>query len=138
MRRIIIVRSHQRPDRDWYIEIHGRHFNETLCGWASGRMTVSGGKAVQNLHTRATLDALYERTGIRPTREAGCDDVYVANMCLADFWGRSIQDERHLAMYVRDVIDDPDAYEGIVLSRFEADCEATGVEIPWDTMVTFV
>lgn len=131
MRRVIIVRGCRHSDRDDYIEAHGRHFDEALCAWASGRMTVAGGRTVPGLHTRASLDKLYERTGVRPTREAGHDDVYVANMCLADLWGGSIQDERHLAMYVRDVIDDPDAYEGIVLSRFEADCEATGVEIPW-------
>jgi hypothetical protein len=40
------------------------------------------------------------------------DSVYVANMCKADFLGSSIVDDVHMALYVKDVIDDPDATDG--------------------------
>jgi len=107
-----------------------KHFTMELCEWASSRMRRAGDATVPGLHTRETLDALYARTGVRPSRNHGYDDVYVANMCLADFWGSSIQDEVHLARYVKDVIDDPDAAEGQVMARFMADCRNAGVVIP--------
>nr|DAT58649.1 MAG TPA: hypothetical protein [Crassvirales sp.] len=43
------------------------------------------------------------------------DAVFAANMCKADYLGSSITDEKHLCLYVKDVIDDVDGYDGIVL-----------------------
>jgi hypothetical protein len=63
------------------------------------------------------------------------DALYVANMCSADFLGSSIMDEQHLAMYVKDVIKDPDAYDGMVFTRFYADCIGSGTPIDWEDMV---
>jgi hypothetical protein len=63
------------------------------------------------------------------------DAVYVANMCKADFLGSSIDDEAHLAKYVKDVCQDPDAYEGMVFTRFYADCIGSGKAIHWEDMI---
>ena len=63
------------------------------------------------------------------------DSTYVANMCKADFLGSSVPDERHLAMYVKDVVDDPDGYDGIVFNRWYADMCYTGVAIDWEEML---
>lgn len=63
------------------------------------------------------------------------DDVYVANMCKADFYGSSITDEMHLAKYVKDVIDDDDAYDGIVFNMWYADMCYTGIAIDWEDML---
>jgi hypothetical protein len=49
------------------------------------------------------------------------DYVYVYNMGNNDFMGSSILDEKHLALYVKDVIDDKDGYDGIVFNRWYAD-----------------
>ena len=49
------------------------------------------------------------------------DYVYVYNMGNNDFMGSSIIDEKHLALYVKDVIDDEDGYDGIVFNRWYAD-----------------
>ena len=38
-----------------------------------------------------------------------------------DFMGSSIIDEKHLSLYVKDVIDDKDGYDGIVFNRWYAD-----------------
>ena len=45
------------------------------------------------------------------------DAVYVANMCQADFLGKSVPTEDHLCKYVKDVIDDADAEEGYAFNR---------------------
>lgn len=63
------------------------------------------------------------------------DYVYVANMCKADFLGSSVVDENHLAKYVKDVIDDADAYDGIVFNRWYADMCRKGIAIDWENMI---
>ena len=63
------------------------------------------------------------------------DCAYVANMCRADFLGSSITDDKHMAMYVKDVIDDPDAPDGLVFNRWYADMGYCGVAIDWEEML---
>jgi len=52
-----------------------------------------------------------------------------------DFFGSSISDEKHLAMYVKDVIDDEDGYDGIVFNRWYADMVTSGIPIEWEEML---
>ena len=64
----------------------------------------------------------------------GLDYVYIANMCKADFLKSSVPDEEHLAMYVKDVIDDPDAAEGTTMRRWYASTEGAGIPVDWEEM----
>lgn len=60
------------------------------------------------------------------------DFVYVANMCKADFLGKSVpNDDQHLCTYIKDVIDDPDGYDGQVFNRWLSDMEGMGIAIDW-------
>ena len=52
-------------------------------------------------------------------------------MCKADYFGSSITDEKHLCLYVKDVIDDVDGYDGIVFNRWYADMCRKGVQVDW-------
>lgn len=61
--------------------------------------------------------------------------MYAANMCLADFWGSSIEDDYHLIKYIKDVIDDDDSYDGLVFNRWYADMCKKGIVINWENMV---
>ena len=56
-------------------------------------------------------------------------------MCKADFLGSSIVDEQHMALYIKDVIDDVDAPDGLVFNRFYADCCYKGIAIDWEDML---
>lgn len=56
-------------------------------------------------------------------------------MCRADFYGSSITDDLHLAKYIKDVLDDTDAYDGIVFNRWYADMCKMGIVIDWDEMI---
>lgn len=57
------------------------------------------------------------------------------NMCKADFLGKSITDETHLIMYVKGVLDDPDAEDGFIFNRFYADSIFMNNPIDWDSML---
>ena len=63
------------------------------------------------------------------------DAVYVANMCKADFLGRSVPTDEHLVNYIKDVLDDADATEGYIFNRFYADCMFMNKPIEWADMV---
>jgi len=53
-------------------------------------------------------------------------------MCKADFLGQSVPNETLLARYVKDVMEDPDGYDGMPFTRFYADCIGSGTSIPWE------
>lgn len=56
---------------------------------------------------------------------------FVANMCKADYLGSSVPDGLHLCLYVKDVIDDVDGYDGIAFNRWYADMCRKGIQVDW-------
>lgn len=85
--------------------------------------------------SKETIDSLLKSYKIEIKENQLHDYVYVANMCKADFLGSSIPDEQHLCKYVKDVIDDIDAYDGIVFNRWYADMCRKGIAIDWYEML---
>ena len=119
-----------------YIGYYGWHFSKKMCEWASKRMykkRPDGKKVYITPYTKEQIETMSQRYGIK--FEISYDALYVANMCKADFFESSIIDEQHLIMYVKDVIDDPDAYEGMVFTRFYGDCIGSGTPIDWEDMI---
>lgn len=80
-------------------------------------------------YTKETVESLLKTNNIRLDNNVGYDAVYVANMAKADFYGSSIADDAHLAKFIKDYLDDPDGYDGIVFTRFYADCIGSGTPI---------
>lgn len=120
-----------------YINNYGCHFNKKLCDEAVSRMytEVNGKKEYIRPYTKDQVESILSTNGIKLERNKMYDHVYVANMCKADFLGKSVPTEQHLAKYVRDVIDDPDAEEGYVFNRFYADCMFMDNPIDWEDMI---
>lgn len=120
-----------------YINNYGCHFNKKLCKEAVSRMykDTDGKKEYIKPYSKEQVDSMLEAYGIRLGRNKLYDAVYVANMCKADFLGKSVPTEQHLAKYVKDVIDDADAEEGYVFNRFYADCIFMDNPIEWEDMV---
>lgn len=120
-----------------YLSIYGWHFSKRMCEWACSKMKkeISGKLTKIQAYTKENVDDLLKRNNITLDKDCGYDVVYVANMCKADFLGNSVIDEPHLARYIKDVIDDPDAYDGIVFTRFYADCIGSGRPIIWEDML---
>ena len=63
------------------------------------------------------------------------DYVFVATMCKADYLGSSIKDENHLALYVKDTIDDVDASNETTFRRWLATMIGNGMPIDWDELL---
>lgn len=75
------------------------------------------------------------RYGIKLENNVLYDYVYVANMGKADFLKSSIPDEAHLALYIKDTIDDSDAPDGTTMRRWYATMIAAGEPVEWDEML---
>lgn len=120
-----------------YLSYYGWHFSKKMCQWASSKMyrEVNDIKNYITPFSKEDVDSILAKYGITLNNDKGYDAVYVANMCKADFLGRSVRDEQGLAMYVKDVIDDPDAYDGMVFTRFYSDCIGSGTAINWEDMM---
>lgn len=120
-----------------YLRYNGPHFNKKLCQFAVSMMEKKVGSTMVKItpYTKENVDQILQRNGIKLEHNQLYDHVYVANMCKADFLGSSVVDENHLAKYVKDVIDDDDAYDGIVFNRWYADMCRKGIAIDWENMI---
>ena len=113
-----------------YLKYFGQHFNKKLCKFAVSKMD-HGKEPV----TKEKVDEILNKYGIQLKNNELYDYVYVYNMGYNDFLGSSIIDEKHLALYVKDVIDDEDGYDGIVFNRWYADTVVLGIPIEWDDVL---
>ena len=120
-----------------YLRYNGRHFNKKLLDFAVSKMTTRVNGKEQELQpiTKKQLETLLDKHSVKLENDVLYDSVYVANMCKADFLGSSVIDEGHLALYVKDVIDDVDGYEGLVFNRWYADTVRKGIPIDWSEVV---
>lgn len=120
-----------------YLSVYGWHFSKKMCEWATSRMYKREGqrKIYIEPFTKEKLDETLKRYSIKLTNDNGYDAVYVANMCKADYFGKSVRDEGALIQFIVDTIEDPDGYEGMVFTRFYADCIGSGTVINWEDMI---
>ena len=122
-----------------YLRNNGRHFNKKACELAVKNMrkyndTTRRFERIEPLDKNA-VDELLKNNGITLDDARGYDYVYVANMCKADFYGTAIEDERHMALYIKCVIDDADAVGGMIFNRWLADCDTKGISIDWEELL---
>ena len=120
-----------------YLSAYGWHFSKKMCEWAVGNMKVekNGKKEKLEAMKRDDVEEMLKKLGIKMEKDKGYDAVYAANMAKADYFKSSIPDEAHLAMFVKDYIDDVDAYPGMPFTRFYADCIGSGTPIMWEDML---
>lgn len=117
-----------------YYKKYGPHFTKELCDFVVNMMETKRGKIAA--FTKEVIDQKLTQQNIKIENNALYDAVFVANMCKADFLGRSVpDDDYHLCMYIKDVIDDPDGYEGQPFFRWLADAEVLGLEIDWKQFI---
>ena len=86
-------------------------------------------------YSKQDVDKLLQTYGVVLKNKDGYDYVFAANMCKADYLGSSVPDERHLAKYVKDVVDDVDGYDGLVFNRWFADTAKKGIVISWSELI---
>lgn len=86
-------------------------------------------------YTKEQIDEMLKKYNITLEHNVGMDYCFVANMAKADYLKSSIPDEHHLALFVKDYIDDPDAGDGTTMRRWYATMIANGEVVEWDDML---
>ena len=119
-----------------YLQNNGWHFSKKACAWAVSLMkkenpTTKKKEAIEP-YTKEQVDEMLKKYNITLENNVGYDYVFVANMGKADYLKSSIADEQHLALYVKDVIDDVDAGDGVTMRRWFATMVANGEIVEWD------
>ena len=85
--------------------------------------------------TKEKVDEILKRYGIVLEHNKGYNYLYAFAMGMSDYYKSSIPDEQHLALYVKDVIDDPDNKGGNVFRKWYADCIAKGDPVDWEDLL---
>ena len=117
-----------------YFMNYGKNFNEKMCRFAVSMMRDRKGNKVEMVK-KDDLEKKLKENKIEIENDVMYNGVYVYAMCMADFMGSSIEDEKHALLYVKDYIDDQDAADGQVFNRFFADCVNAGIPIDWAEMI---
>lgn len=122
-----------------YLSHNGWHFNRRANDFAVSLMRKrsekgNGTERIKQL-TKDEADAMLEKYGVEIDNKGGYDYVYVANMCLADYFGSSIEDEAHLCKIIKDICDDVDSATDSVMICWYAKMKAAGLAIPWEDLL---
>ena len=126
-------------DLEQYLSFYGYHFNKKLYEYAVSEMKkvdrMTGKEEKVNPVLIDELEKALSRYKVDIPSECLYDAAYLASMVDADFFGSSIEDDKHMMLYIKDVLCDPDGYDGIVFCRYLAVCSAKGCVIFWDRML---
>ncbi len=113
-----------------YLRYNGPHFSEKLCAFATSLM-IRDEKPIKPF-SKEEVDNILKSNGVILKNNELYDYVFVANMAKADYLGKSLPNEKYLAMYIKDVIDDEDGYEGLPFNRWYSDMCRKGKPIDWN------
>ena len=116
-----------------YLQNYGWHFNKALCKYAVSLMRKDNAK-LQPV-SKEFVDSVLKQYSLDLENNVGYDYIFVANMCKADYYGSSIEDEKHFALYIKDTIDDEDAADGTTMRRWYATMVANGVMVDWEEFI---
>ena len=114
-----------------YLGTYGEHFSKELCEDAVKMMRDRQGNPVQ-MASKEDIKTMFENNGVTLGRNTLYDAVYVHAMARADYWGSSLDDQAHLAMFIGDYLNDTDGYEGKAFNRWYADMCKMGVVLDWE------
>lgn len=132
------IRDKRPEETEAYLGSSGWHSNKKMCDFAVSLMKktnpATGKKERTGPVPKEKAEGLLAKYGMKLDNDSLCGFVYAANMGKADFFKSSVPDEQHLAVYAKDVIDDPDAPDGTTMRRWYATVTAAGEPMEWDGM----
>ena len=117
-----------------YTDQYGCHFNKKLYEWAVSMMRDRNGNSMRPT-TKEQVTEFLRANGITLKNDKGYDAANVHSMAKADYCGSSIIDDAHLALFVKDYLDDIDGANTKAFDHFVVDCRAKGEPIFWETFM---
>lgn len=133
------IRDRRPEEMESYLSHFGWHFNKKMCEFAVSLMKKmnpqTGKKERIEPISKEKVDELLTRYGIKLENNVLYDYVYWANQCKADTFKSSVPDEAHMALYIKDMVDDPDAPDGMAMCMWYAKMNRAGEPVEWDEML---
>lgn len=119
-----------------YISQFGFHFNKKACDYAVSRMkkknpTTNKLEPIEPW-TKEQVEELLTRYGVQLENCVMYDHVYVANITKADYYKSSITDEAHIALYIKDTLDDADGSDELPFRYWLQRCVAMGEPVEFE------
>lgn len=107
-----------------YLRHNGWHFNKKAFEYACHYTNTTVEKEA--------IDKLLASHNIILKNNIGHDYLYVAMLCKSDHQGSAIEDDKHTALFIKDVIDDIDAGDGEIMRCWYAKMIARGILVDWN------
>ena len=117
-----------------YLRNYGWHFNKKAYEYAVSLMRTRNKERMKPI-SKEDFDAEMKKYAITLENDVLYDGAYVRCMGKSDLLGSSIPNDQYLAIYVKDVIDDADAPDGMVFAQWYAKMERSGIGIDWEDML---
>lgn len=122
-----------------YFRSYGFHFSKNACEYAVKglRKENPSTKKLEPIEpwNKDQVDDLLKRFNVVLEDNQLYDYVWVANMVRSDYWKSSIADEQHLALIIKDIVDDKDQRDGFIFNRWVSDRLFNGEPIAWEDLV---
>lgn len=119
-----------------YLRHYGWHFNKAAFDYAASLMKrknpTTGKEESVEVMQKDSVDTLMSRFGLKLDNAVGYDSAYVATAAMADHWRGSLEDERHLALHIKEVVDDCDQADGFIMHRWYSDMIRKGMPVMWE------
>lgn len=108
-----------------YLRYYGEHFNKKLCEFACMQMK-------DRYYNKEEIDNLIKQYNIEIPNAKLYDIVYIANWCRNIFYESSIEDDRHIVLFIKDIFDKE---SDLIFNRWYADMAKQGIPIEWSDMI---
>lgn len=122
-----------------YLRNYGYSFSKAACEFAVDLMRKENPatKKEEKIEpwTKEQVEEMLKKHSVTLENNVGYNHVYVANMLKADKYKSSIPDEQHLAMAVKDIIDDVDASPRLVFKQWVTHMDDSGIPIEWESLM---
>lgn len=122
-----------------YLSHYGWSFNKRACECAIKAMRrrnpATGKNDPIEMKSKEEVEDILAKHGVKLECNTGYDFVYIYHMAYSDYFKSSITDEQHLALFVKDYIDDPDNEGGNAFRKWYVDCIAKGEPVEWSDML---
>lgn len=122
-----------------YFQHYGFHFNKEACEFAVKglRKENPATKKLEPIEpwNKEQVEDLLKRNNVVLEDNELYDYVWVANMVRSDYWKSSVEDEKHLALMIKDIVDDKDQRDGFIFNRWISDRMFNGHPIAWEELV---
>lgn len=122
-----------------YIIFYGFHFNKKAFDKAmkmlkrrnpsSGRM-----ERIQPI-SKEDVESFLSANGVELENDVMYDAAFVYNQEYTRSWGSALEDDRHLARRVKDVLDDPNGNDELPFRYWLQKLVALGTPVDWEELI---